>query len=284
MGKIRILAGEMPPKFGAADANMDGMISMEEAMDKTPGPFNAADGNMDGFLDMDEYKMYTFKMIDMDNDGKISLPEYVMSGRKQKMFAMLDTGGDGFIDPDEWEMDDNDELRAKYGYGKKEGSSFSVYEPSQNYIVKKMLKIAKVQKGETVFDIGCGDGRSIAMAAKDFGAKGIGIELDKGRAKLSRKLIKKLKLTNSVEVRNVDGRTVKDYGKADVVFLYLTDYAINILKPIFESQLKKGTRIVSHGFAIPGWKIMKYEVVGKNRNQELTWRNDVYLYEFGKHK
>lgn len=250
------------------------------------GNFKDADADGDGSVGENEYMMWTFDYIDMDLNMMISLDEWEMYAMKMpKAFMMLnvDSSPDG-LDWNEYKKGFDIRLNEENGYGTKKGTSFSVYEPTEMYIVKKMLKMAKLKEGETVFDIGSGDGRSIVMAAKEFKARAIGIELHEGRAKFAKEVIKKENLKDLAKVRNVDGRTVKDYRKANVVFLYLTDHAINILKPIFEKQLKKGTRIVSHGFPIPGWKTVKSQVVGKNRTEKLTWRNNIYLYEFGKHE
>jgi ribosomal protein L11 methylase PrmA len=114
-----------------------------------------------------------------------------------------------------------------------------------------MLELAKVKKGDTVYDLGCGDGRIVVAAAK-LGAKGKGFDIDPARIKDSLANVKKNKVEDSVEIVQADIFKL-DLRPADVVTLYLLP-SLNVkLIPQLE-KLKPGTRIVSHDFEMAGVK------------------------------
>jgi len=130
--------------------------------------------------------------------------------------------------------------------------SLAPFVPSPLEVVRAMLSVAKLARGETLFDLGCGDGRILIMAAKEFGAKAVGIELNETRVKEAREKISDLRLDDQVQI--IQGNILEaDIGSADVVTLYLTTSANEKLKPKMEKELRAGTRIVSHDFRIPGW-------------------------------
>jgi hypothetical protein len=96
------------------------------------------------------------------------------------------------------------------------------------------------------------------MAAKDFGAKSVGIELRDDLAKRALSSIKKLEVNDKPQIIQRDIFTV-DLSSANVVFLYLTTSANEKIKPKLEAELKQGTRVVSHDYEILGWKASKVE-------------------------
>ena len=120
-------------------------------------------------------------------------------------------------------------------------------------VVRQMLVLAELKPGETFYDLGSGDGRAIIMAAKDFGAKAVGIELREDLAKRALNSIYELGLDGRVQILQDDIFKV-DLTPADVVFLYLTTSANEKIKPKLESELRPGTRVVSHDYEILGWK------------------------------
>lgn len=125
-------------------------------------------------------------------------------------------------------------------------------------VVRHMLELAQLKQGETFFDLGAGDGRTIIMAAKDFGARAVGIELREDLAGKALTSIRELGLQDRITIIQSDMFTV-DLRAADVVFLYLTTSANERVKPKLESELKRGARIVSHDYEILGWKPVKTE-------------------------
>ena len=120
-------------------------------------------------------------------------------------------------------------------------------------VAKKMLDLSKIGPGETLYDLGCGDGRLIILAAKDIGAKARGIDLREDLIERARTEIKRLNLENKVSViqGNFFDVAISD---ADVVTLYLTSSANERLRPKLEAELKPGARVISHDFKVPGWK------------------------------
>jgi SAM-dependent methyltransferase len=126
-----------------------------------------------------------------------------------------------------------------------------IFVPTPEPVVKRMLELAKVKKGDTVYDLGCGDGRIVVAAAK-LGAKGKGFDIDPARIKDSLANVKKNKVEDSVEIVQADIFKL-DLRPADVVTLYLLP-SLNVkLIPQLE-KLKPGTRIVSHDFEMAGVK------------------------------
>lgn len=120
-------------------------------------------------------------------------------------------------------------------------------------VAKKMLELSQIKPGEDLFDLGCGDGRLIILAAKDHGARSTGIELREDLAERARIEIKRLNLEDKAKViqSNFFDVSISD---ANVVTLYLTSSANERLRPKLEAELKAGTRIISHDFKVPGWK------------------------------
>lgn len=116
-----------------------------------------------------------------------------------------------------------------------------------------MLKLAAVKPGDLVYDLGCGDGRIVIAAARDFGARGIGIDIDPERINEARDNARKAGVTSRVEFRNED-LFEADIRKATVVMLYLYPWVNLKLRPKLLAELEPGTRIVSHSHDMGDWK------------------------------
>lgn len=152
--------------------------------------------------------------------------------------------------------------------------SLAPFVASPQLVVERMLKLAKLKKGEILYDLGCGDGRIIITAATQFGANAVGVELDERRYRKTLDRISELKLENKVKL--IHGNLLKvDLSSADVVTLYLLTSANEKVKPNLEKHLRKGTRVVSHDFEIPGWRPVRIEEVSENYGFSHT----LYLYE-----
>ena len=124
--------------------------------------------------------------------------------------------------------------------------------------MERLLVLAGVKKGDTVYDLGSGDGRVVIAAAKKFGVKAVGFEIDPGLVKLARENVRKQGLQKLVEIRQQDFMTA-DLSPASVVTLYLSSDGNPALRPALMHQLKPGSRIVSYGFDMGDWapKIME---------------------------
>jgi SAM-dependent methyltransferase len=120
-------------------------------------------------------------------------------------------------------------------------------------VVVEILRLARVGPGDTVYDLGSGDGRIVILAARDFGARGVGLELDPDLVALS------VRNATRAGVAENTRFLIKDIFEADVseatvVTLYLSPEVNLRLKPKLLSQLKPGSRIVSHDFPIGDWQ------------------------------
>lgn len=121
---------------------------------------------------------------------------------------------------------------------------------TKNKQIREALKLAEVTKDDIVYDLGCGDGRVLIIAAKEFGARGIGIEIDPLRFFISSILLRSSGVWDKVQIRRKNFFD-EDLSSASVVFVYLVPKALNRLLPKFKKELKKGTRIVSYRYEAP---------------------------------
>lgn len=158
---------------------------------------------------------------------------------------------------------------------KKAPEKLAPFVPSPEAVVEKMLKLADVKPGDTVYDLGCGDGRIIIMAAQKFGANSVGVELDPELYKQTSERIKELKLQDKVKIIHGDLLEV-DLKPATVVTLYLLTSANEKVKPRMEKMLRKDARVVSHDFEVPGWTAEKTETVGEDESEFR--QHTLYLY------
>jgi predicted RNA methylase len=140
-----------------------------------------------------------------------------------------------------------------------------------------MLVLAQLRAGEVFFDLGAGDGRTVIMAAKDFGARAVGVELREDLVKKALSTIYDNSLQDRVTIVNGDMFNV-DLTSADVVFLYLTTSANEKVKPKLEAELKPGVRVVSHDYEIVGWKPLKVENFCENQTLGYP-SHTIYLYK-----
>ena len=140
-----------------------------------------------------------------------------------------------------------------------------------------MLRLAELQPGEVFFDLGAGDGRTVIMAAKAFGARSVGIEMREDLAKRAMNVIHDNGLSGRVTIVNGDMFKV-DLSSADVVFLYLTTSANEKIKPKMEAELKSGVRVVSHDYEVLGWKPIKVDQFIENPAVGYP-SHTIYLYK-----
>lgn len=131
--------------------------------------------------------------------------------------------------------------------------------PTPQEVVDKMIELAGVKAGDVVYDLGSGDGRIVITAAKK-GARAVGFEIDGDLVKQSRENIRKAGLQDRAEIRQQDILTV-DLSPASVVTMYLLPDVNMKLRPNVLSQLKPGSRVVSHAFDMGDWQPDKTERV-----------------------
>src|SRR5690349_9237503 len=127
------------------------------------------------------------------------------------------------------------------------------YVPTTNEAVQAMLKLAGVKKTDVVYDLGCGDGRIVITAAKDFGARGVGIDINPQRIKEAEENARKAGVADRVKF--IQGDLFQtDIKDASVVTLYLMTHVNRKLRPKLWRDLKPGSRVVSQTFAMGDWK------------------------------
>ena len=131
--------------------------------------------------------------------------------------------------------------------------------PTPQEVVDKMIELAGVKAGDVVYDLGSGDGRIVITAAKK-GARAVGFDVDGSLVKESRENIRKAGVEERAEIRQQDILTV-DLSGASVVTMYLLPDVNLKLKPHILSQMKPGSRVVSHAFDMGDWKPDKTERV-----------------------
>ena len=125
--------------------------------------------------------------------------------------------------------------------------------PTRPEMVEQMLKLAQVNKSDTVYDLGCGDGRIAIMAAEKFGARAVGVDIDPERIKEANENAKKAGVTDRVKF--VEGNLFHaEIRPATVVTLYLLPDVNLRLRPRLLKELAPGTRVVSHSFSMGDWK------------------------------
>ena len=151
------------------------------------------------------------------------------------------------------------------------------YVPSPPQVIRQMLILAQLKPREVFFDLGAGDGRAVIMAAKDFGARAVGVELREDLVKKALSTVYESGLQDRVTIVNGDMFNV-DLTSADVIFLYLTTSANEKVKPKLETELKPGVRVVSHDYEIVGWKPVKVENFCENQTLGYP-SHTIYLYK-----
>lgn len=146
------------------------------------------------------------------------------------------------------------------------------YVTSPARVVDRMLELARLKPGETLYDLGCGDGRILIAAAGKYKAKAVGVEISPKLVAQATANIVKRGLTGVAHVIHGDAMEA-DLSHADVVTIYLATALNEKLRPRLEKFLKPGARVISHDYAVPGWKAARIEKTD-DRHEHL-----LYLYE-----
>jgi len=156
------------------------------------------------------------------------------------------------------------------------GRKLAPYVPTPHDVVERMLELARVTSRDFVVDLGCGDGRIPIAAAKKYGARALGVDLDPARIEESKAGALRHGVSQLVTFR-IQHLLEVDVSEATVVALYLSSSANRALRPILTRQLKPGARIVSHTFGMGDWKPAEAETWVDARGETRTlylWRAD----------
>lgn len=150
--------------------------------------------------------------------------------------------------------------------------SVAPYVSSPKEAVRKMLDMAQLRRGEVLYDLGCGDGRIVVIAARDYQAKAFGVEIREDVATAAQQQLKKFDLEEKARIIHRNLFDV-DLSEADVVTLYLSLSGNEKLKPKLERELKTNARVVSLDIQIKGWTPI--------HTSEAPGKHIIYLYQVG---
>jgi len=151
------------------------------------------------------------------------------------------------------------------------------YVPTTEAAVQEMLKLAGVKKSDVVYDLGCGDGRIVIAAAKNFGARGVGIDINPVRINEAKENAKTAGVEKLVRFEEND-LFLADIHEATVVTLFLLPQINLKLRPKLLQDLKPGTRIVSNTFDMDDWKAEKEATVGGDDAEFESLSRKLYLW------
>ena len=147
------------------------------------------------------------------------------------------------------------------------------YVPTGHDVVERMLSLASVTKSDLVVDLGCGDGRIPIWAAKKYGARGLGVDIDPVRIAEAKANAKAAGVEHLVEFR-LEDLLKTDVSKATVVTTFLLSASNLLLRPILTKQLKPGSRVVTNTFSMGDWNPAKTDTFVDSTGRTRT----VYLY------
>lgn len=153
--------------------------------------------------------------------------------------------------------------------------------PSPMYVVERMLLLAEVKKNDLLYDLGCGDGRIVIQAAKKYGARGVGVDMNPELVEQARRNAAQEGVSHLVEFRAGDGLQV-DISEATVVTLYMFKWFNNAMRPKLQ-KLKLGSRVVAHDFDIDDWAPTKIEYLdpSEDASSNDTSPRTLYLWRVG---
>lgn len=146
------------------------------------------------------------------------------------------------------------------------------YIPTPAKLVRAKLEFGEVKRDDKVYDLGCGDGRVLVIAAKKYGCHGVGVEFQPSVAELAWSKVADHSVEDRVEIRCEDYQET-DLSEADLVVLYLTLRTLVTLSDKLR-ELKSGARIVTHDFPLTGWKLSEQSAWTSPKGQAVP----LFLY------
>jgi precorrin-6B methylase 2 len=160
-------------------------------------------------------------------------------------------------------------------HGRADAVDLAPWVPTPQPVVDRMLEIASVSGKDVLYDIGCGDGRIVITAARRYGARGVGIDIDKAMIEESERDAESAGVERQVKFICMDA-TKADISEATVVSLYLLPESNSLMRPLLEAQLRPKSRVVCHNYTIPGWE--EKQVLTETVKDENGEDHYIYLY------
>jgi len=192
------------------------------------------------------------------------------TGEKDAVYS-LDPGS-----PYSFRYDEGETIDLFLGsHGRDDAVDLAPWVPTPAPVVDRMLELAAVTGRDILYDIGCGDGRIVITAARRYGARGVGIDIDKAMIEESEHNAAAAGVADKVRFLGMDA-TKADITEATVVSLYLLPESNALMRPILEAQLRPKSRVVCHNYAMPGWEAKQVRVETVEDEDGLT--HYVYLY------
>lgn len=160
-------------------------------------------------------------------------------------------------------------------HGRADAVDLAPWVPTPQPVVDRMLELAELTGKDVLYDIGCGDGRIVITAARRYGTRGVGIDIDPAMIKASEGNAAAAGLERQVRFIAMDA-TKADFSEATVVSLYLLPESNALMRPLLEAQLRPKSRVVCHNYAIPGWE--EKQVLTETVKDENGEDHYIYLY------
>ena len=161
-------------------------------------------------------------------------------------------------------------------HGREDAEDLAPYVATPLPVVDKMLEMARLDGKDVLYDIGCGDGRIVITAARDYGCRGLGIDIDENFIKMSRASAEKEGVARLTRFIAMDAAKAH-YTEATVLALYLLPESLELLRPRLEKDLRPGARIVTHDYSIPGWDMKKVRSEEVREDNGKTHRVHLYI-------
>jgi len=158
----------------------------------------------------------------------------------------------------------------------REPGQLAPFDPTPQEVVQRMLALADVRKNDVIYDLGSGDGRLLIAAAKKYGVRGVGFEIDAGLVKLARENARREGVEKLVEIRQQDFLAA-DLSRATVVTLYLSYDGNLAVREQLNRQLKPGARVVSYTFDMGEWP----PKIAESYRDAAGETHAIYLWEIG---
>jgi len=163
--------------------------------------------------------------------------------------------------------------------GSDDPRSVSPYAATPETVVQAMLRMAQVGPRDYVIDLGSGDGRMVIAAATDFGARGLGVDIDAKLVDLANRLAARDGVAERARFREQD-LFETDLSQATVITVYLLPAIMDRIARKLRTDLAPGTRVVTHDFPLPGWPVQQVQMleVPEKRDYQYSASTTLYLY------